>query len=155
MCDFGCGTGLLTERLAVHCAAIDAVDTSVAMLEVLKAKIVRRQWHHVRPVADLPDPGGAYDLVLCSSVCAFLDDYAGTVRALALRLRPGALFVQWDWEKNPDDKEPFGLSRDEIRRCLEGAGLEVLSVDTGFSVGFEGETMAPLMAVARKRSSAP
>ena len=36
--DFGCGTGLLTERIAPHVAEVMAVDASPAMIEVLTAK---------------------------------------------------------------------------------------------------------------------
>ena len=37
--DFGCGTGLLTERLAPLCREIVAVDTSVGMIDVLDSKM--------------------------------------------------------------------------------------------------------------------
>ncbi|HEU5301148.1 MAG TPA: methyltransferase domain-containing protein [Acidimicrobiia bacterium] len=53
-CDFGCGTGLLTERLADRCARVDAVDTSPAMRAVLDAKIERRGWTRVRTLEWLP-----------------------------------------------------------------------------------------------------
>jgi len=39
VCDFGCGTGLLTEKLVDAVKSVDAVDTSSAMLEVLGAKV--------------------------------------------------------------------------------------------------------------------
>ena len=37
--DFGCGTGLLTEQLSQRAELVVAIDTSVAMINVLKAKI--------------------------------------------------------------------------------------------------------------------
>jgi len=37
--DFGCGTGLLTERLVSAGAAVHAADTSQAMLDVLDRKV--------------------------------------------------------------------------------------------------------------------
>ena len=50
VCDFGCGTGLLTERLvAAGCRHVDAVDTSSAMRAVLAAKIERHGWQQVAP----------------------------------------------------------------------------------------------------------
>ena len=36
--DFGCGTGLLTERMAPHVSEVVAVDASPAMIEVLASK---------------------------------------------------------------------------------------------------------------------
>jgi predicted TPR repeat methyltransferase len=150
VCDFGCGTGLLAERLADRCARVDAVDSSGAMLAVLEDKIARRGWTHVNGSVELPTGGEPYDLMVCSSVCAFVEDYDGTVRRLVSRLAPGGTFVQWDWELNPDDEEPYGLTREAIRACLEGAGLEVLRVDTGFEQPFEDEVMRPLMGLGRK-----
>ncbi len=149
VCDFGCGTGLLTERLAERVARVDAVDSSGAMLAVLADKIERQRWADVRAHAALP-ADETYDLVVCSSVCAFLEDYPGTVEELVCRLRPGGAFVQWDWELDPAAEEPFGLTRQVIHGCLEAAGLEVLTVDTGFSVPFEDQVMRPLMGLGRK-----
>ncbi len=150
--DFGCGSGQLTERLAEECRQVDALDTSPAMLDVVRAKIDRSGWAHVRALDALPEGDSTYDLVVCSSVCAFLDDYPTTVRALVDRLGPGGIFVQWDWEIDPGDDEPFGLSRDAVRAALLGAGTEDVVVQTGFRVSFEGEEMAPIMGAGRRPS---
>ena len=39
--DFGCGTGLLAEKLAGRCGEIVAIDSSPKMIEVLEKKIKR------------------------------------------------------------------------------------------------------------------
>lgn len=153
ICDFGCGTGLLTEKVAPAASRVDAIDRSPAMLDVLRAKIGREGWDHVHPHTTLPTKSGPYDLVLCSSVCAFLDDYPGMVIGLAARLGPGGLFVQWDWELEPESEEPFGLSRDAVRAALQRAGLERVTVDTAFAVAIDDQTMRPLMGVGRKPAS--
>ena len=150
VCDFGCGTGLLTERLAARCASIDAVDSSAGMLEVLEAKVARLRLTHVRAFSDLPVSDEPYDLVVCSSVCGFLSDYPGTLARLASRLRPGGMLVQWDWELDPDDEEPSGLTRDGIREAMQTAGLQVVSVATAFTVAIERTSMSPLMGVGKK-----
>ena len=149
-CDFGCGTGLLTEHLAQRCVTIDAVDTSPAMLDVLGEKIDRLGWGHVRRFTHVPDRSGEYDLIVCSSVLAFVDDYAATVDLLCDRLAPGGLLVEWDWEENPVDAEPFGMTAEGIRRTLEHAGLELVTVRRAFEVRIEGETMKPLMGSGRR-----
>ena len=44
----------------------------------------------------------------------------------------GGLFVQWDWEVQPDDEEPFGLTRDEVRRAENAAArarIELREID--------------------------
>ncbi len=149
-CDFGCGTGLLTEQLVGLCDRIDAVDSSPAMREVLRGKIAHHGWDSVGVFDRLPQLHDGYDLVVCSSVCAFVDDYPGLVQQLVASMGPGGLFVQWDWEFDPDDDEPFGLTRDAIRRALGAAGLVSVSVVTGFEVIAEGQTMRPLMGSGRR-----
>ncbi|MFW2383439.1 MAG: class I SAM-dependent DNA methyltransferase [Acidimicrobiales bacterium] len=141
--DFGSGTGQLTERLAARGAEVLAVDTSRMMLDVLDGKISEHKWSGVRTATSVPTSGD-YDVVVCSSVCGFLDDYPGTVRELVARLRSGGLFVQWDWERS-DDADSFGLSRSEIRGALDRAELTDVVVETAFSVPVEGEAMEPLI----------
>ena len=60
-------------------------------------------------------------------MCGFLDDYPGTVQLLAELLRPGGIFVQWDWER--EDADGDGLSRGEIDDALlEADRVQVLRV---------------------------
>ncbi len=148
--DFGCGTGQLTERLVAGGATVLAIDTSAAMLAVLEKKISESGWSGVTTSSALPPPGPAYDLVICSSVCAFVDDYPGTVRDLVSRVGSGGLFVQWDWERNDHEQDSFGLSRTEIGDALVNAGLAEISVETAFVVSVEGESMEPLMGSGRR-----
>ena len=148
--DFGCGTGILTEQLATTGAAVHAVDTSPAMLAVLDAKITRNGWTRVTTGGTLPLGDPTYHLVVCSSVCSFLDDYPDTVRELASQLRSGGMFVQWDWEQTGDDSH--GLTRAEIDEALNLAGLADVSVGVGFNVSVGDETMSPLMGRGRVAS---
>jgi 2-polyprenyl-3-methyl-5-hydroxy-6-metoxy-1,4-benzoquinol methylase len=146
--DFGCGTGLLTERLVPLGASVVAVDTSKAMLDVLDAKIAEHSWTEVKTSTELPIVPASFELIVCSSVCAFLDDYHATTRALFELLAPGGVFVQWDWERGDD--EPHGLSRGEISDALHAAGLEQISVDIGFEITFEEQVMRPLIGHGRR-----
>ena len=149
VCDFGCGTGLLTERLVGACDRIDAIDTSAAMREVLTAKVGRRGWTDVRVLDQLPaDPQG-YGLIVCSSVLSFVDDHPATVALLSTHLAPGGLLVHWDWEAQPDDPEG-GLTRDEIESALLDAGLEAISIEPGFEITVGDDVMRPLMGSARR-----
>lgn len=153
VCDFGCGTGLLTEHLVAGGAAVDAVDSSPGMLDVLRAKIETRGWSDVRAASELPAGSSAnpYDLIVCSSVCAFLDDYPAVVNQLVGGLRRGGLFVQWDWERNdPDDAH--GLARDDIRSALAAAGLTEIRVEVGFEIAVPGREgkMRPLLGQGQR-----
>ena len=96
--------------------------------------------------------GSPFDLVVCSSVCAFLDDYAGTAGTLVGLLRPGGLFVQWDWELDPDAHEPFGLTREQVRATLSGSGLEAIQVTGAFEVPMGDKTARPLVGVGQAPS---
>ena len=156
--DFGCGTGLLTERLVPVCSLVMAVDTSARMIDTLRHKIDRLGLanvhtsteaieHDVRDDAGLV--GRPFDVVVCSSVCAFLDDYAGTVATLVRLLRPGGLFVQWDWELDPHAEESFGLTRQQVASTLSGSGLEAVHVGTAFEVPMEEKTVRPLVGVGQ------
>jgi len=146
--DFGCGTGLLTAAMADEASEVVGLDLSAPMVAVLRGKALP----NVTPLSgELADHElGAFDVVTCSSVCAFLPDYPGTVRDLVALLRPGGWFVQLDWELDPSAEEPFGLGRDDIQACLTGAGLCDVEVRTAFEAPFEGQTMAPLMGAGRK-----
>lgn len=146
VCDFGCGTGVLTERLAARCGAVDAVDSSPGMLAVLQAKIDARSWTHVRAFPSLPSVGEPYDVVVCSSVLAFVDDHPATVRALADRLRAGGLFVQFDWEAEPDDPDHAGLTRGAVDQAMREAGIVGGAVEPAFEVEADGEVLRPLRA---------
>ena len=50
-CDFGCGTGLLSEKLATKCGEVVAVDCSEPMIAVLRTKIAERGLDRIQPLA--------------------------------------------------------------------------------------------------------
>ena len=90
--------GLLTEQLVDVAESIDAVDASPAMLDGARREDRRAEaGPRCERLSASRSGSGTHDLVVCSSVCGFLDDYPGTVARLAGLLRPGGLFVQWDW----------------------------------------------------------
>ena len=154
--DFGCGTGLLSTQLASAGAQVVALDPSEGMQAMLRAKVARQGLDRVHPVTGTLDTLHSqaamtrFDLVVCSSVCAFLDDYPKTVEQLAGWLQPEGWFVQWDWGRDPDVDQPFSLTRDEIGAALKAAGLVEVSVNVGFRVEADGKVMEPLMGVGRR-----
>lgn len=150
ICDFGCGTGLLTELLADTAARIDAVDTSPAMLAVVRDKIDRHGWTHVRALDHLPASDPPYGIVLCSSVLAFVEEPPAVLAELFDRLTPGGWLVQWDWERDEADAEPMGFTVAEMAGALRDAGFEQVEVGTAFEVAVGGHVMAPLMGHARR-----
>ena len=148
--DFGCGTGVLTERLVAAGADVLAIDSSPAMLSAVDRKIAERGWTTVRTSTALTVTDERFDLIVCSSVCGFLDDYPAVARSLASRLRPGGVFVQWDWERVDGDENEHGLSRSEISDALRSAGLERIEVGPDFVIDIEGEMVRPLLGTGRR-----
>ena len=148
--DFGCGTGVLTERLVAAGAEVVAIDSSTAMLTAVDRKIAEQGWTTVSTSTDLTGADGRFDLIVCSSVCGFLDDYPADARDLASTLRAGGVFVQWDWERVDGDESDHGLSRSEITDALRAAGLEQIEVGRDFVIDIEGDSIRPLLGKGRR-----
>ncbi len=151
--DFGCGTGLLSERLAPLVADVVAIDTSQSMIEVLD----RKEIGNVTTIcADIDDPAvridatwfSEFDLVVASSVCGFLPDYEATLGVLAQPLNEGGFFAQWDWLA-PDDEPGMTVSR--IAHAFDAVDLIPVHIGQAFSVTFDGDEMPVVMGVARHR----
>ena len=149
--DFGCGTGLLSGKLAPHVQEVVAVDTSDRMIAVLQDKALPgvRALH-----ADILDSSTreagdgltGFDLICASSVCGFLPDYSGAVAELAGLLNRGGLFVQWDWLATDDGGS--GLTEQQVGDALRGAGLEPVRVEQAFAMEAGGQRMPVLMGAA-------
>ena len=78
--DFGCGSGLLTEKIASKGDAVFAMDSSIKMISVLKNKNIP----NITPYCDelsidfikkYSQELQTFDIIVASSVCAFLENY--------------------------------------------------------------------------------
>lgn len=152
--DFGCGTGLLTERMAPAANRILALDSSSKMISVLEDKKIL----NVEALATNLSKESLethiylqveYDLIVASSVCAFLPNYEVTLQLLKKLLKPSGLFVQWDWLKT-DMESDFGFTEEIIESAYNQSGLEVLSISRVFSLEGSTGAMPVLMGVAKK-----
>lgn len=155
--DFGCGTGLLVEKLAPLCGMAVAIDASPKMIEVVNAKVRATRLNHVSTaVCNLEDQAPSsidvlrapFDLIVASSVCAFLESFEGMVSTLKGMLNPGGWFVQWDWLPT-EDSPKFGLSKDRVRAAYATAGLELVRAEPGFELEAGDTVMRTLMGIAR------
>lgn len=153
--DFGCGTGLLSEKLAPLGAEIVAVDTSAKMIDVLRDKLTHSSLENVIPlqielgpsaIREHPMFAQGYDLILASSVCSFLPDYAAALRDLSQLLRPGAHFAQWDWLED--------MPIDRIRKAYAATGWQTLLVEEAFTITVQGEPLPVVLGLARKPEAA-
>lgn len=151
--DFGCGTGLLTERLAGRCGQIVAVDTSERMIGVLRNKLASLGIGNVavsavpidaRSIKENPELLAAFDLVVASSVCSFLHDYESSLLDISSMMKPGAYFVQWDWMENMPGKR--------IELAFSSSGLISQSIGQAFAMQANEDSKPVIMGVGRKQS---
>jgi predicted TPR repeat methyltransferase len=158
--DFGCGTGLLTERMSPLANHIYALDPSEKMISVLNSK----KLPNVTTLAKLLTESmieesqfasAKFDLIVASSVCAFLPAYEQTLSLLKTLLCPGGIIVQWDWLA-PENNSEYGLSEKRMRDAYECVGLLLLSIDQPFTMidSKDKGTMPVLMGVAKMPNDA-
>ena len=129
VCDFGCGPGLLVERLQPRCGRVVGLDVAKSMVDVVEGKRRARGWSNVEArcvdvarcdVEELRALG-PFDLVVSVTVLTFVartGAAAAAVDALRRCMAPGGLFVHFDW---PDGD--CG-SRAGANRLYAAAGLE-------------------------------
>ena len=149
--DFGCGTGILTEKLTPQVGEIIAVDASPDMIDVL----LKKELANVSAIcANIDDDSvrasaawfSEFDLIVASSVCNFLPDYEQTVGYLAQELNPDGKFAQWDWLSSDDDD--YGMTIERISNAFRGANLQSVNVGIAFEIEFDEETLPVLFGVA-------
>ncbi|UHQ54961.1 class I SAM-dependent DNA methyltransferase [Microbulbifer sp. YPW16] len=152
--DFGCGTGLLTERLSAQAGSIIALDPSEKMISVLNAK----QLDNVITIqSELTEElikqnkhlQAGFDLIVASSALAFVPDYLETLRLLTQLLNENGQLVQWDWLKEAGDAGS-GFSRDEIAHTFREAGLSGIRVSVPFSMDAGEGSMDVVMGVGSR-----
>ena len=161
--DFGCGTGLLTEKLRSVCSRVVALDASTMMIRMLKDKIKGSGWDNVdasavvlASVTDeanrrlLDDLEGTVDLIVASSVMTFIpeEDVEATMAALGRMLKPGGKFCHSDWPKS-EAKHPDGMDDAKAEALYAKGGLTVKSTKI-VPIDMGGESVEVFIGVAEK-----
>ncbi|EHK2921608.1 class I SAM-dependent methyltransferase [Vibrio parahaemolyticus] len=150
--DFGCGTGQLSQLLSPIVKDIVALDASEAMIEELDKK----ELLNVEPVVDALSRGlvaqhpafrGQFDLVVASSVLAFVDDVESSLDIAHSLLNEGGYFVHFDWVAE-SEQDGFTLSRSE--NALSNAGFVDVEAKKVFDITSDGQTISVLMGVGRR-----
>ncbi|HHF2871076.1 class I SAM-dependent methyltransferase [Vibrio diabolicus] len=150
--DFGCGTGQLSQRLSPMVKDIVALDASEAMIEELDKK----ELANVEPVVDALSRGlvaqhpafrGQFDLVVASSVLAFVEDLDASLKISHSLLNHGGYFVHFDWIAE-SEQDGFTLAKSE--RALKDAGFTEVESQHVFDITSDGKTMSVLMGLGRR-----
>jgi len=151
--DFGCGTGLLSQKLSPIAKDIVALDSSEAMIEQLDKK----ELHNVEPVVDMLTRGlvamhpafrNQFDTVVASSVCSFIPNYSDVADIVYSLVDEGGYFIHWDWLSDKD--EVGGMTTQHAKQVLTSVGFDEVTVTTPFDVDTPQGTFKVLMAVAKK-----
>ena len=152
--DFGCGTGLLTEKISPLVKTVVSLDTSQKMIEVLAEKNLP----NVNPICgtlsellnlDIALYQSRFNLVIACSVCAFVPDYEDVLLQLISLLKRDGMFVQWDWFSSGESSGP-GFTEKHIFDAIEKTGFRSVAVSIKFSMSAPDGDATVLMAVAQK-----
>ncbi|MEN8713136.1 MAG: methyltransferase [Arenicellales bacterium] len=151
--DFGCGTGLLTERLSPLANSIVAIDTSPKMIAVLQSKKLPNVTYLSEPLtSELVKNNTAFvnkfNIVVASSVFSFLPNYDSILKLLRTLLVADGLLIQWDW-LSPGSNPEFGLSETTIKKSLDNAGFKKIVLTKPFSLTTQKGNMPVIMGIAK------
>jgi ubiquinone/menaquinone biosynthesis C-methylase UbiE len=137
--DFGCGTGLVTLRLAPHLAGITGVDSSQKMLEQLELKRQQLGLTSVQTLlaSALPgsEPTAQFNLITSAMTLHHIEDPAPLLGLFFRLLLPGGRIALADLETedghfhdDPTGVFHHGFSSHQLTELLEGAGFYDVSV---------------------------
>lgn len=151
--DFGCGTGLLTEKIACKASSVVAIDPSEKMIEVLNAKqldnvVTIPKELSKNTIASNAQLQGGFDLIVASSALAFVPDYQETLNLLKTLLKKDGVLIQWDWLKESEGPGN-GFSRELVESALAKAGFSEFSTSVPFSMEAGNDSMSVVMGVAK------
>ncbi|NTV29067.1 MAG: class I SAM-dependent methyltransferase [Candidatus Omnitrophica bacterium] len=132
--DFGCGTGLVTLRLAPLVRSVTGVDTSAGMLQVLRAKLLAQNIGNVQAEllntqGELVLPG-EYHAIVSSMTLHHVEDVLGLLRKFHQALLPGGRVAVTDldleggrFHENNDGVFHFGFDRARLQSWFAVAGF--------------------------------
>lgn len=143
--DFGCGTGLLTLRIAPRVGSITGADSSGGMLEVLQAKSDRLSLRNVRTLfLDSGDESlltGRYDVIVIGMALHHIEAIHPLLKRFHECLAPGGALCIADldpegglFHSNNAGVYHFGFDREELRRAMVDAGFENIADATAAEV---------------------
>jgi len=151
--DFGCGTGALTELINSKVKQVVAIDPSTKMIEQLKNKklinvVTIADYLSNKSIEGHQSLNTKFDLIIASSVCAFLPDYQSTLNLLKNLLKDEGVFVQWDW-LSEDESASMGLTKNTVNKALTMIGFNHIIIKVPFSIASEKQNMPVMMAIAK------
>lgn len=143
--EFGCGTGLVSMKLAPMLKLIVAADNSEQMLDALNNKIMKTGYDNVSTYKFNIDqdkfPDTKFDLIFSSMVLHHIKDIKALLLMISQSLNPGGYVAIADVDKEDGsfhqgisgvDVFHFGFDRDEFGKSLEEAGFANITDTTAY-----------------------
>lgn len=129
--EVGCSIGVLTERLALRCERLLAVDVAESALDRARERLARHA-NVTLERRELPEdfPPGPFALIVCSEVLYYLDPPAleAMLAAVDGALGPGGSLLAVHWRHAT---ETYPLRGDEVHaRLAERFGAPAVSAAT-------------------------
>ncbi|MDE1466363.1 ArsR/SmtB family transcription factor [Aurantiacibacter sp. D1-12] len=133
--DIGTGTGRIAELLAPHAEHIVALDKSLDMLRVARARLQALAPEKVElaqgDFTNLPFPAASFDTVLLHQVLHFAQDPALAIKEAARVTRPGGRIAVVDLARHELDElrtrhahARLGFADDTMNKLLSKAGFD-------------------------------
>jgi 2-polyprenyl-3-methyl-5-hydroxy-6-metoxy-1,4-benzoquinol methylase len=95
--DFGCGTGLISNKIADKVKLIHAIDFSSKMIEIAKNNAANHNIQNIdykhSTIYDERYESGSVDVILAFYILHLLDDYQQTIQRINNLLKPGGLII--------------------------------------------------------------
>ncbi|MCP3952790.1 MAG: class I SAM-dependent methyltransferase [Desulfobacterales bacterium] len=143
--DLGGGTGLLTLKFKEHVSNITVVDSSAAMLGVLREKIKTQDLSNIEIIAAELSPGTlppcSCDLILSMLTLHHIEDLRVLFTIFYATLAPGGNIALVDLAREDGDFHPAeaeyfhnGFETAALRTPLEKAGFKNIEIDTFASI---------------------
>jgi 2-polyprenyl-3-methyl-5-hydroxy-6-metoxy-1,4-benzoquinol methylase len=157
--DFGCGTGLVTLRLAPCLRSILAVDSSRGMLDRLDAKIQNTGVLNVRTVMAeqlFEKPSAArFHLITSAMTLHHIQDIVPLLRSFHSLLHPGGYVALADLEtedgtfhEDPAGVFHHGFSREGLAELLRLAGFSSITVSSVTEIAKGARHFPVLLTIA-------
>lgn len=144
ICDAGCGTGLVGQKIRPLARLLHGIDFSPAMLAKAKEKNIYDQLFEGDLVAQLERTPEAYDAITCAATLLHFSDLGQAFAAAAHALRGNGLFILTLFPNDADDNTVtlapiiggyaesgcFAHGRNYIRHTAAAYDFTVLQLDT-------------------------
>jgi len=95
--DFGCGTGLVCNEIAINVKKIYAIDISAKMIEIANVKTSKRKIQNIdykqTTVFNEAFKHGSFDAIIAFNILHLLNDAQKHVKRISELLKPGGFII--------------------------------------------------------------